>query len=910
MFEGYTEEGYIIFKNEASIKPQKIKLERQSSYFQVQSNEVDMQKDASGSADSSTTQGVVEFRDETGGASLDLSAPVDYLQGDGSQNVQLGDFLSRPVEIYNITWNEGFGLDSSTINVRPWFKFFDNAAIKKKLDNYYLIKCNLKIKIVINASPFYYSAVLVSYEPLTSFNPAPMVRTGLNHLIPESQRPHVYLYPQTNQGAEMTLPFLYHKEWLDATSSLDLQDMGQLSFTSITELLNANSVAGTSCTIQVYAWAEDVELAGPTVALSVQSSEIPMKHSKRYHAVHFAKDAYFCAKCLSTFAYLVQSSEKKSGGKPKNVHTKDEYHHEGTISKPASAIARATGMLSKLPVIGPFMTATSVAADAVADVASLFGYTDVPVIDDVHEFKNQPFPQFASTDIGIPIEKATLDCKNELAIDPKVVGVHIADELNIASFVQRESYIAKVNWDASDLVDKLLYNFVVTPSMRQNVTQAQQRLQYNTPMSYVANAFRYWRGDIKFRFKFICSRYHRGRVRISWDPHGDIAGTADSTTQVYTKIVDITETTDVCFNVPYTQPTSYVPVQTNYVTNEHSPSPLSASQPHGNGILTVRVLTEQTSPVASADVVIAMFVSGSDNLEFACPDSIDNRFSPYTVQSSEISYDAESEEIVEMGLAPSNAYPGLNLVYMGETVSSLRTLMRRTTYLGFLEFNYAHSISDTYNVLRSVFRRVPLIPGYDDDGVLSATALSSGLPKPYNFVNWTYTAYFCLPFVGKRGSMHWHINARSNYDINDLSLTRTNDKVFAALSSAGYRNSVATSGNANEMARNSTVYKPRGSTGTSVTNQGTQRAISLAAPMYSRYKFISNDILTNTLGAAVDETTDDSLTVAGVTTPIDQGSNTSGGFDYYCSAGTDFTPVFFLNIPVMYYYNSIPAATP
>jgi hypothetical protein len=861
--------------NEASFLPEKLKLEQQSSYFQVQSSEVDMQKDAAGSADSSTIQGVVEFRDEIGGASLDLSAPVNYLQGDCSQNVELGNFLSRPVEIYNITWNEGFGLDSSTINVRPWFKFFDNAAIKKKLDNYYLIKCNLKVKIVINASPFYYSAVLVSYEPLTSFNPAPLVRSGLNHLIPESQRPHVYLYPQTNQGAEMSLPFLYHKEWLDATSSLDLQDMGQLSFTSITELLNANSVAGTSCTIQVYAWAEDVELAGPTVALSVQSSEKPIGSSK-----------------------------------VKSMHTKDEYHHEGTISKPASAVARATGMLSNLPVIGPFMTATSVAAGSVADMASLFGYTDVPVIDDVHEFKNQPFPQFSSTDIGIPIEKATLDCKNELAIDPKVVGVHIADELNISSFVQRESYIAKVNWDAADQVDKLLYNFVVTPSIRQNLTEASQRVQYNTPMSYVANAFRYWRGDIRFRFKFICSRYHRGRVKISWDPHGDIANIADSTTQVYTKIVDITETTDVCFNVPYTQPTSYLPVQTNYLTNEHQSNALSSSQPHANGILTVRVLTEQTSPIASADVVVAMFVSGGENLEFACPDSIDNRLSPYIVQSTEISYDAESEEIVEMGMAPSNAYPGLNLVYMGETVSSLRTLMRRTSYLGFLEYNYTYSDSDTYTVLRSVFRRVPLIPGYDGAGVLSAIGLDSGIPKPYNFVNWTYTAYFSLPFVGKRGSMHWHINARSNYDINDLSLTRTNDKVFAGLSSGGYRSSVATAGNANEMARNATVYKPRGSTGITVTNQGTQRAISLAAPMYSRFKFISNDILTNTNGAVVDETTDDSLTIVGVITPASQGANVGGGFDYYCSAGTDFTPVFFLNVPVMYYYSAIPGATP
>lgn len=181
MFEECTAEGYTFLMNEASKSLKKVKLERQPTLYRVQSDEQDMQKKAMGDASDSTTQGVVEFRDEKAGVSLDLAAPVNYLAGDTSQNVELGDFLSRPVEIYNIDWAEGFELDSATINVKPWFKFFDNAAIKKKLDNYYMVKCNLKVKFIINASPFYYSAVLVSYEPLTSFNPAPMVRNGKLH---------------------------------------------------------------------------------------------------------------------------------------------------------------------------------------------------------------------------------------------------------------------------------------------------------------------------------------------------------------------------------------------------------------------------------------------------------------------------------------------------------------------------------------------------------------------------------------------------------------------------------------------------------------------------------------------------------------------------------------------------------
>ena len=107
----------------------------------------------------------------------------------------------------------------------------------------------------------------------------------------------------------------------------------------------------------------------------------------------------------------------------------DEYSTDGVISKPASAISKASGMLSELPVIGPFMEATSQVSGAVGAVASWFGWTNVPVIDDVKPFKDLPFHSFSSSEIGQPIEKLTLDPKNELTVDPRVVGLDGKDEL-------------------------------------------------------------------------------------------------------------------------------------------------------------------------------------------------------------------------------------------------------------------------------------------------------------------------------------------------------------------------------------------------------------------------------------------------------------------------------------------------
>jgi hypothetical protein len=60
-----------------------------------------------------------------------------------------------------------------------------------------------------------------------------------------------------------------------------------------------------------------------------------------------------------------------------------------------------------------------------------------------------------------------------------------------------------------------------------------------TPMSYAAFPFKWWRGDIIFRFKFICTRFHKGRVRITFDPINDISVSTPDYTTVFNEVVDI-----------------------------------------------------------------------------------------------------------------------------------------------------------------------------------------------------------------------------------------------------------------------------------------------------------------------------------------------------------------------------------
>lgn len=815
----------------------------------------------------STSQQInVNFSDENSGEKLSMPTNISYLMSTSAENVDLGSFLERPVLILTDQWTEG---TTFTSTIQPWLAVLGNPVMKRKLENFYLLRANLNIKVVINASPFYYGGVLVSYTPLAAFSES----TAGEVLVPLSQRPHFYIYPQSNQGGEMKLPFMYYQEWLDLTSNFDVANMGTLNLNALGPLRNANDVAGQNVTIKVYAWLSEVELDGTTEKLSLQSASTPMG--------------------------------------------KDEYCRDGAVSKPASAIARASGALSDLPIVGPFMTATSVAAGAVANIASLFGYTDVPVIADVHSFKNTPFPQLATTDVGVQFEKLSLDAKNELTIDPRVNGIDASDEMQISTICQRESFLTTFPWTSADPSDTHLFTMRVFPEVKRvTALTSSARINY-TPMGYLSEAFAFWRGDIKIRLKFLCSQYHRGRVLITWDPTSSPSSTANTATQVYTQVVDLAEDTDVEFNIPYIQPSSYLRTgQGNPTAQGFSTTPFAADSSFTNGNLSIFVLNDLTSPNTTADIDVAVFIRGGENMEFANPKDIDVLLSPYTIQSGStpmssgpVSYDI-SKSTQNIGGSVSKTDTNLNLVYNGECVTSLRQIIRRTNFYNFVAFSEDIQL-DTEMVLNEVLLpRLPLYPGYDTAGIQQARNNADSANVPYNWSNWSFLSFFQLMFIGVRGSVNYMVNKESS---------RRTDSVFIERSVQPDRGSIPTFNTfvvptstvaTDVMARTMAAFRQSGESGVAITNQQTQSSVLASVPFYSRYKFLQVNSVFRSDGQSIDDSDKDNI-VIGTISHIARSDKLVAeplyqAYDLFISAGTDMSFIFFLSAPSLVRYNSIP----
>jgi len=803
----------------------------------------------------------VGFHDEDPGTLLDLKLSDSHNEQKVGPNAELDKFLQRPVLIQSYSIPFG-GFSEQQFN--PWYLFMEHPSIKKKIDNYYLFRGKLKLKIVINASPFYYGTYLVSYRPLaTYFSPAQI--DGNNKAIAYSQRPHIYVYPQNNQGGEMVLPFFWHRDWLDISEADDVIAMGLISFFELSPLRNANGVSTGTINVQIYASLVDYELSGPSVKLALQSGI-------------------------------------------------DEYG-DGIISKPASAIARAAGYLEKVPIIGKFATATKLGASAVSSIASLFGFTNPPDITTVETYTPQPFPRMATTDISTGIEKLTLDSKNELSIDSSITGADLGDELNITSLVTRESYLTSFLWTAADITDTLLFNIAISPCMIGATSETQQVAVQGTPMWMVSRLFQYWRGDIEIRLKFIASQYHRGRVRVSWDPNGDIANTTDSTTEVYNKIIDISRCNDITIRIPYMQDTAYCENQIPLDERYSDTTPLAYRPFFENGVLTIRVLNEQTSPIASADIDVLVFVKGTENLEFANPRDPDpfQRLSPFTVQSGEYKYDEEESENTNICLQDSKPSPNINLIYQGETIVSLRQLLRRFAYSRNISFPDIAS-SQIWSQTKCVFSRRPLAPGYDPNGINGAVGLVSGTSARYVWCKYHPLVWVSQCFVAERGSYNIRANYIGTNELSHFKVSRAYQNSAFNMSRTGYAQNLGSSLGKQNLSRNQCVNSFSDCAGMSYTNTKTNASLSANLPLYSIFKFITTSVFFRLLGVDTDNTKTDATIVDLQTFPrynnaINTNYNDMNKIDLYYAAGVDYNPLFFLNVPTIYAYNAVPSSS-
>jgi hypothetical protein len=734
----------------------------------------------------------VTFRDGPVQWAVGMAGRDDYTRAvTVHDDVSLDAFFARPIPIYSFTLTPAVTYGGSIIF--PWSLFLANVRVANRMSNYRLFSGKMKIKIMINGNGFYYGRFMASYAPYYSRDIAARnaAFNSTSSLMQNSQRLKIFLDPSESQGGEMELPFLWHFDMIDLTTT-DPSELGALTFEQVVGLKHANA-AVSPITVSVFAWMEDVKLSVPT-----------------------ATDINGIAP---------QAGDEYGSVKPSGI---------------ASAVASAAGALSNVPMIGPYMRATSMAAGTMSSVAKMFGFSRPTNLAVSMAVKQRPIGELAVTDTADGSVKLTVDSKQELSIDPGIAGLPATDQMSLCHIACIESLVNTFTWTTSATSDSYIANIRVTPCYADNVSAP----GYTIPACcFAAQPFKYWRGTMRYRFMIVASAFHKGRLKFTWDPI--ISSTVTETNVQYTKIVDISNERDFVIDVAWGNPKTFLNCDPLPIigSNVMRSTRYGTTAVGTNGALAVTVLNELTTPnsVANNDIQILVFMSMCDDCQFAAPTTTIQNLSivdgSTSVQSGqEITPQADVENGQLPGdnvpeqtenteeFVPCNPAADATLsVYFGESINSLRQLIKRYA----IDYHYASIAPGLYSHVASDF---PMKYGYTYNGFRGTT------PNKFDKCNTTMMRYCAFAFLFYRGGV------RRKYVIS----TNSTSPMYAVAGIS--RNSGLTGVNTTSTATITTTtaltvsdslaaFQSTGLEGTTITTQRQNQVVEAEIPFYRNCRF-------------------------------------------------------------------------
>jgi hypothetical protein len=773
-------------------------------------------------------------------------------------DTSLDNFFKRPVKIRSYEWTTAAAFDQ---NFDPWSNYINNPRVANRISNYYNLKGTLKIRILINGNPFLYGRLMASYVPLDIWDYSVSQENEVGYLTRLSQCPKVFIDPTRSEGGEMTLPFFYFKDMVNLTDG-DYGQLGQIYIKSLGDLNHSNGTVD-EAQISVFAWMEDVELSGLThtnmLGLTPQADETDMAN-------------------------------------------------KGAISRPATALAGIAGVMANIPPIRPFALATQMAASGIASMAALLGYSAPVMTKSPDRYKPVLASNFAVTDQAVTTEKLTVDSKQELSIDPRISGMGASDPMLINEIATRESYLTNFTWAEGAATESLLWNVRVNPML--GVVDATDSGRFLTALAFASVPFQYWTGTIDFRFQIVASAYHRGRIKVVFDPSR--TPLVSEYNVAFTEIIDLSEKDDFTISVSNAQPYGVLKVTSPQLLTSGATSTItSPREREDNGTLSVFVVNKLTSPneTISNDVRVNVFVKAGKDFELFSPGSAMGSLSvTASPQSSETDLEGhvdrnkpDHEDMTHHALGTEGFNsPDLAKVYMGERVCSLRPLTKRWNWHSLLTIIETGAANEYY-CTRDFF---PYFRGGVTGAVDTRPDLSS-----VNYCSMTMLNYLVLGYSGFRGSVRYRIKPYGpsfrwnpiamrvarvvDNNTSDMYLNRTRlwDNSIQ-LNERRFQDQSEEAGTSNEQ-----MPFDGGRTGNCLMDTSLSTVLEFEVPFQSEFRFVP--------GKQVNFTTGGSWNTVWGFRVIGRADDDTA-LHLWASAGEDFQTYFFTGAPKLFYVSDDP----
>jgi len=258
---------------------------------------------------------------------------------------------------------------------------------------------------------------------------------------------------------------------------------------------------------------------------------------------------YFSMKNIKLFGATVPQS-RNFGAKRKgksNQAIEQNSNGMGPISSALATTSQSLAILGDIPLISSYAKTTAWFTDRMSKAASVFGLSKPVNLE--HPMRMTPnfFNYIASTDGPDQSQPLALSYKNEVDINA-VASTTDFDEMDFKFITSIPAYLQTNEWSTSTAVGTQILSLSVVPQLAPAPTTINSTTVItDTPLSFVSRHFKYWRGSMVFRFKFVRTEFHSGRLAFSFTPSFTDAAAAVTPTYVrlsmYIEILLIFENT-------------------------------------------------------------------------------------------------------------------------------------------------------------------------------------------------------------------------------------------------------------------------------------------------------------------------------------------------------------------------------
>lgn len=426
---------------------------------------------------------------------------------------------------------------------------------------------DVKLTLQVNGTPFMCGMLAVYFMPLASYE---------SELANISTTNHVYLQPDKNNTAELTIPFLYFRTVMN-TVARRTESLGTVYITPISPL---SSIGGEPVTISLYSSFHNSAFSIP------RPLPVTNRRPKRFYTVTGVQQSND----------LVLPTEFVAEGASQSTTVHNSYTNVGG-TMPISDITNTPS------------SDLDFAPDISTDLKIPVGLDNPPLASGAIPVE-MAFPGF-STSYGV---RPTRDL-----------------QLMPATFARQQCMIfdpAETRIDVNCMRNCLMTTIPITTSMAANTALVELSLDSrlnigignNIPINLaVLNQFHFWRGDIEFTFVMVRTQYHSCRLQ-GVVAYGVDAIETGSRSVAYSNVMDFSGDNSVC------SMTIQFNAQTEFLRTYEGSKVVDPTQNHSLGTFGLFITNQLVAPDTVPQSVDLLMYVRFLNVKVAVP----RAFSPFT----------------------------------------------------------------------------------------------------------------------------------------------------------------------------------------------------------------------------------------------------------------------------------------